>query len=128
MLLVENEKVYAGVTKEFSVGRFPYGRVAAEYSLIFRETKINQLRFSYNYDIPLSAGDIAAFMLSVGGGYFTDFDKTGYFPQLSFGLLLAASDHVAVHAYTKVRNTFVTEDNESDIFDLSLGFGSSFYF
>lgn len=79
VFMLEDKRFYAGITKEFSFGKFPFGRIAAEYSLIFRETHLNHLRFSYNYDIPLSRGDIAAVLLSVGGGYFTDFLSTGSF-------------------------------------------------
>ena len=128
IFLLEGKRFYAGITKEFSVGKFPYGRLAAEYSLIFRETRLNQLRFSYNYDIPLAAADIAAVLLSAGGGYFTDFYKEGYFPQLSVSLMLVLEDNIAVNTYFKVRNTFMTESTESDIFDVSFGLATNFYF
>ncbi len=126
-LIVENDKVYFGLTKEFSIGKFPYGRLAAEYTIVARETHINQLRFSYNIDIPVEVGDLAAFLLSVGGGYFTDFSKQGYFPQVSFNLLLPAYDAVAVCPYIKVRNTFMNKKEESDIFDFSIGISTILY-
>ncbi|HMQ68152.1 MAG TPA: hypothetical protein PKA90_03930 [Ignavibacteria bacterium] len=126
IFLIENKKFYAGLTKEFSLSLYPVGRLAAEYSLIFRKTDLNQLRFSYNYDIPVVASDFAVIFLSLGGGYFTDFKKYGYFPQTSANFLLPATDDIAVNAYFKVRNVFVNEDEGSDVFDVSLGFGTIF--
>ncbi len=128
IFLIENKRFYAGITKEFSIGKFPFGRFATEYSLIFRETRVNHLRFSYNFDIPLEAGDFAAVLISAGGGYFTDFDKKGYFPQLSFGLLLPATEIISVSLYFKTRYTFMDDKSKSDIFDISLGFSSVYYF
>lgn len=128
ILLIENKKFYVGITKEISLGFFPYGRAAFEYSLIFRETHLNQIRVSYNFDFPVETGDFAAFLLTVGGGYFTDFSKEGYFPQISFNLLIGASDNIGIDPYVKVRNTFMTDKNESDIFDFSFGLATVFYF
>lgn len=128
ILMIENEKFYVGITKEFSIGKFPYGRLAAEYSLIFRETHVNQLRFSYNFDIPLVAGDFAALMLSAGGGYFTDFDKKGYFPQLSVGLLLPATEVITANLYFKTRYTIMDDKSKSNIFDVTFGLSTTYYF
>lgn len=127
IFLIENKKFYVGITKEISLGKFPYGRLAAEYSLIFRETHLNQLRFSYNFDIPLETSDYAFIMLSLGGGYFTDFSKEGYFPQASLNLIIPFDDIIGMSTYLKFRNTFVTEGNESDIFDFSLGLAVAIY-
>lgn len=123
ILLIENKKFYAGFTKEISYGKFPYGRLALEYSFIFRETRFNHLRASYNFDIPLETGDFFAFLISVGGGYFTDFDKEGYFPQASLSLLLPFSDEIGSMPYIKFRHTFMTDKSKSDISDFSLGLG-----
>lgn len=128
ILLVENKKFYAGITKEFSIGQYPYGRIACEYSLIFRETHLNQLRFSYNYDFVLETGDFAAFMLTTGAGYFTDFNKEGYFPQASFNVLVAVHDNIGIDPYLKFRYTIMTDSNESNIFDMSFGLASVVYF
>lgn len=128
ILLIENKKFYVGITKEFSLIFYPIGRLAAEYSLIFRKTDLNQLRFSYNFDIPLETADFAAFLLSLGGGYFTDFKKYGFFPQVSVNLMVPTSDNIAVNAYFKIRDTFVNEDMGSDIFDVSFGLGTYFGF
>lgn len=128
ILLIENKKFYVGITKEFSLIFYPVGRLAAEYSLIFRKSDLNQLRFSYNFDIPLETADFAAFLLSFGGGYFTDFKKYGFFPQASVSLLVPTTDNIAVNAYFKVRETFVNQDKGSDIFDMSFGLGVTFSF
>lgn len=121
ILMIEGKNFYVGITKEVSYSFYPYGRIASEYSLIFRDTRVNHLRFSYNYDIVLEAGDFAAFFLTLGGGYFTDFKKEGYFPQLSFSMLIAFSDNVGTNPYIKFRHTFMTESEESDISDMSFG-------
>jgi hypothetical protein len=126
ILMIEGEKFYAGITKEIAIGFFPYGRIAAEYSLIFRETRVNHLRFSYNYDFPVEVGDFAAFMISVGGGYFTDFDKEGYFPQASLSLLFPLTDNISTNPYFKLRRTFMKDKEESDISDVSFGFSLCF--
>ncbi len=122
VLLIEDKRFYAGITKDVSFGSFPYGRISLEYSLIFRNTNLNQIRASYNYDIGLESGDLYALILSIGGGYFTDFKKTGYFPQASLSLLLPVTDNLASLPYIKVRETFMTK-NDPDIFDFSFGFG-----
>lgn len=119
---LQDKRFYAGITKEISYGFYPYGRIAAEYSLIFRETKLNQLRASYNMDLPLESGDFYAFLLSVGAGYFTDFTDEGFFPQASLSLFLPVFDKIAVPLYFKVRETFMTKD-KPDIFDVSFGLG-----
>ena len=125
ILMIDNDKFYAGITKEISLGFIPYGRISAEYSLVFRETHLNQLRFSYNYDFLLEAGDFAAFLLTAGGGYFTDFDKTGYFPQASLAILFPITDDIATNPYIKFRYAFVN-DNKGDVYDLSFGLGLYF--
>lgn len=128
ILLIENEKFYVGITKEFSFGKFPFGRAAVEYSLIFRETHVNQLRLSYNFDIPLVSGDFAAIMFSAGGGYFTDFDKKGYFPQISAALLLPASETLTANVYFKTRYTIMDDKSKSNIFDITFGLSAAIYF
>lgn len=123
LLMIEGGKFYAGITKEVSLGFFPYGRVAGEYSLIFRSTKVNHLRFSYNYDIGLETRDLGALLMSFGGGYFTDFDKEGFFPQASVSLLFPIAENIASNPYIKIRHTFMTSEEKDDITDLSFGFG-----
>jgi len=122
ILMIDNKKFYAGITKEVSLGFIPYGRLSAEYSLVFRETHLNQLRFSYNYDFVMEAADFAALLLTAGGGYFTDFEKEGYFPQAALAILFPITDGIATNPYIKFRYTFVN-DNKGDVYDFSLGLG-----
>lgn len=119
---LQDKRFYAGITKEISLISYPYGRLAVEYSLIFRETRLNQVRASYNYDFGMESGDFYAFLISVGGGYFTDFYDVGYFPQVSASLLLPFSDKISTVPYLKIRETFMTKGSP-DIFDISLGLG-----
>lgn len=125
---VENSKVYFGLTKEVVLGVVGLGHLGVEYSHLFRTDNSNQLRFSYNYDFFTKPSDFAAFLISVGGGYFTDFNKKGYFPQVSLGMLLAIFDYAGVVPYIKLRNTFITDKTQSNIFDFSLGLKTAFYF
>src|SRR5690349_20486213 len=46
MLVIEDKKVFFGLTKEISFGKFPYGRIAFEYSYIFRSYNTSHLRLS----------------------------------------------------------------------------------
>jgi hypothetical protein len=128
IFLIENKKFYVGITKEFSFGKIPFGRIAFEYSLIFRETHLNQIRASYNYDFPLEVKDVAALLFTTGAGYFTDFDKEGYFPQASINLLLPMNGEIGIDAYAKARYTIMTDRNESNIFDFSFGLATVIYF
>lgn len=126
LFMIEGDKFYFGFTKEVSMSFFPYGRVSGEYSFIFRETKVNHLRISYNYDIPVVSSDYAAVLLSLGGGYFTDFDKEGYFPQAKLELILPITDNVIAGPYFKLRYTIMTKEEESNIADASLGLSLTF--
>lgn len=128
MLVVENSKVYFGLTKEVNV-ILPGAKVKMgfEYSYIFREERNNHLRAFADYIIPLLARDFAAILMNVGGGYFTDTKKAGLFPQVSFGLLAGFGDFIGINVYIKARETFMLKSEESNIFDLSLGVGAAFY-
>ncbi|MBS1492396.1 MAG: hypothetical protein JST55_02735 [Bacteroidetes bacterium] len=127
IIAVEDGKTYFGLTKEIGIGMVNAGHISAEYSHLFRSENSNHLRFSYNYDFYPKPGDFAAFMISVGGGYFTDFNKKGFFPQASLGMLLAFTDGVGIIPYIKLRNTFMTDKTQADIFDFSLGLKTIFY-
>lgn len=129
MLVIEDKKVYFGLTKEISFGYYPYGRMAFEYSFIARNNNSSHLRTSYNYDFILEAGDFAAFVLTPGAGYFTDTKNKGWFAQTSFGLFLPVF-FSAVNPYIKYRHTFVMNKptGKTDIDDISLGMGFLFYF
>lgn len=123
----QDNKFYVGITKEISLIAYPYGRIAVEYSLIFRETRLNQVRASYNYDFGMESGDFFALLFSIGGGYFTDFYDVGYFPQAAVSLLLPFGDKITTVPYFKIRETFMTKGSP-DIFDISLGLGLYFSF
>src|SRR5438132_116519 len=49
-IVIENKKAYFGLTKEISTGYYPFGRIAFEYTHIFRSYSQNHLRLSYNLD------------------------------------------------------------------------------
>lgn len=128
IIAVEDGKVYFGFTKEVIAGIIGYGHIAAEYSYLFRSANNSHLRFSYNYDIVTESGDLGGFLISAGGGFFSDFNKKGIFPQVSFNALIPVSDDAAVMPYIKVRYTFMTDKIQSNIFDFSLGLKTAFYF
>lgn len=128
MLVIEDKKAYFGLTKEISFGYYPYGRLAFEYSYIFRDRNTSHLRFSYNYDIILEAGDFAAFNLVPGAGYFTDTKNKGWFGHVSFGLILPVFVS-AMNAYIRYRHTFIQNKpaGKTDIDDISLGLSFMFF-
>ena len=128
MLVIEDKKVYFGLTKEISFGYFPFGRLAFEYSFIVREKNTSHLRFSYNYDIILESSDFAAFMVTPGAGYFTDTENKGWFAHASFGVLVPIGFTVT-SPYIRYRHTFVQNKppGKTDIDDISLGMGLIFY-
>lgn len=127
MLVIEDKKVYFGLTKEVSAGIFPYGRVAFEYSYIFRSYNTSHFRFSYNYDFILEAGDFVGIIATPGIGYFTDTRNNGWFLQGSFGALLGPGKPLMFNPYIKYRHTFIKEKTKSNINDISLGVGFAFF-
>lgn len=129
-VVIENKKVYFGLTKEVSAGFFPYGRIAFEYSYIFRSFDRNHLRISYNLDYIFESRDFIAFWLSGGVGYFTDTKNNGIFPQLSIAALIPVSmgGFGAVYPYFKARQTFVKGQENSNITDFSFGMGLLLYY
>jgi hypothetical protein len=134
MLVIEDSKAYFGFTKEVSVvigninlkHKSILNRLGAEYSYIFRDDRNNHLRLFYSFDYPAYAGDFAAISLSPGFGYFTDFKKSGAFPQLSTDFFIPVEDNIAVNLYLKARYSFVFQKNEKDVMDFSLGLGLMF--
>ena len=124
-LLAENKKVYFGLTKEISAGIYPFGRLAFEYTYIFRSYDRNHFRISYNYDFITETNSYVALWLSLGLGYFTDTRNKGFFPQFSGAILIPLDMRVleAVYPYVKTRYTFVRGQGNSNIFDFSLGIG-----
>lgn len=126
IIQLENDKISGGLTKEFSVGFGDFGqyRVSAEYSFIFRENQNNFLRGALKYDILLGGGIKpsntlqSTSVVSIGGGYFTNFQNSGYFPEISYGYSIR-NDKLLIYPSLKVRYTFVI--GGSDITDFSFG-------
>ncbi len=128
IVLYENKRIYAGITKEISIGFGKLGehRFAGEYSLIFAGNISHHIRFSYKYDILLKQGIKPSNMLqgtsvvSVGTGYFTNFDKSGIFPEISYGYALR-NDKILFYPHFKIRHTFMFKKVDADITDISFG-------
>jgi hypothetical protein len=128
IILLENKKLYAGITKEFSVGFGKLGehRFAAEYSFIFAGNISHHLRFSYKDDILLKDNLQPSHMIqgtgvvSPGAGYFTDFKGNGIFPEISFGYSLR-NHKLLFFPYVKLRHTFMFKKDKSEITDFSFG-------
>lgn len=126
--LYTDRKLYAGFTKEFSIGWGKIGehRTAVEYSFIFTGNISHHLRFSYQYDILLKSGIKPSHMfqstsvLSIGAGYFTDFKGKGVFPELSYGYSIR-NHKLLFFPYVRLRHTFMFEEEKSNISDFSFG-------
>lgn len=124
-----DRKVYLGFTKEFSIGwgRIGEHRTSLEYSMIFAGNIRHYLRASYKYDILLKPGIEPSHMLqgtsvlSVGGGYFTDFrGRGGVFPELTYGYSIR-NHKLLFFPHIKIRHTFMLKKDSPDITDLSFG-------
>ncbi len=127
MVVFEDKKVFFALTKEVSIGKFPYGRLSFEYSYVFRSYNTSHLRFSYNYDIPLAAGGYVAVITAPGIGYFTDTKNKGWFLQGSLGALIGG-EPLTFNPYLKYRHTFIKDKSKTDINDISLGMALIIYF
>jgi hypothetical protein len=123
----EDRKISAGITKEFSVGFGNFGehRAAIEYTYIFKSSVRNSIKLSYKYDILLK--DIepsnmlqTSSVVSVGAGYFTNFDSKGLFPEVSYGYSIR-NHKLLIYPYIKFRQIFIFDKEKSNITDLSLG-------
>ena len=129
-LIIENGKSYFGLSKEISLGKYPYGRVEFDYTFAFRNERKNLVHVSYNLDIPtnLNFNQPSLFMFSPGAGYYTDFTRKGFFAQVAFGLWASTgfSNIISIHPNIKARRTFM-QDNHPGIFELSMGVGFGFY-
>lgn len=123
-----SKKVYAGLTKEFSIGWGKLGehRTSAEYSMIFGGNIRHYLRFSYKYDFLLAPGIEPSHMLqgtsviSAGAGYFTDFKGKGVFPELAYGYSIR-NHKLLFYPHIKLRHTFMITEDKPDITDFSFG-------
>ena len=123
-----DRKVYAGLTKEVSIGFGKLGehRTAAEYSIIFGGNIRHYLRLSYKYDILLADGIEPSHMLqgtsviSVGAGYFTDFKGKGIFPEITYGYSIR-NHKLLFYPHVKLRHTFMLTKDKPSITDISFG-------
>lgn len=123
-----NRKMYAGLTKEVSIGWGKLGehRTAAEYTMIFAGNIRNYLRLSYKYDFLLAKGIEPSHMLqgtgvvSLGGGYFTDFNGNGFFPEITYGYSIR-NHKLLFYPHIKFRHTFMFDKSKADITDISFG-------
>jgi hypothetical protein len=128
IILLENKRLYAGITKEFSVGFGKLGehRTAIEYSFIFAGNIAHYVRLSYKYDILLKDNIKPSHMIqgtgvvSLGAGWFTDFKGGGVFPEVSYGYSLR-NHKLLFFPYFKLRHTFMFKKDKSDITDFSFG-------
>lgn len=127
ILLFENGKGYWGFTKEVSLGFGDLGkyRTSLEYSFVDRGHDENMLRAGFKYDILLNrkinrSKDVKSSVLTIGGGYFTDFEHSGYYPEISYGYSFRyLIDHMLVYPSIKLRYTFMNDS--PDLTDISAG-------
>lgn len=130
ILVYEDKKVYFGFTKEVSTAfnYLSFDRIGIEYSYLFRGERRHQLRTFFEVEIPLSGSEYIFITCGVGGGYMTDFKKKGIFPQASINIIVPVTDEIYLNAYEKIRHTFMTGKNETDVTDYSIGFGFGVFF
>lgn len=129
IVIYESKKLYMGLTKEFSIGFGYFGehRIGIEYSFIISGQIRNYLRASYKYDMLLknnlepSNNLQGTPVLSAGAGYFYDFDKSGIFPEVSYGYSLR-NDKLLIYPHIKFRHTFMFKKEYPNITDISFGF------
>jgi hypothetical protein len=126
-ILVFDDGATVGLTKELSLGFGALGeyRLGAEYTFLFRENNKSQLRFSANYDYLTSDLEPSNMLqtsgvLSIGGGYFTDFDSHGFFPQIAYGFSIR-NDKLLFFPHVKARYTFVNGAERNNLIDFSFG-------
>ena len=128
MVEYTDRKVYAGLTKEISVGFGKLGehRTAFEYSMVFGGSIRHYIRLSYKYDILLAEGIEPSHMLqgtsvvSVGAGYFTDFKGKGIFPELTYGYSIR-NHRLLFYPHVKLRYTYMLTKDKPSITDISFG-------
>lgn len=129
-LIIEDGKSYFGLSKEISLGKFPYGRAEFDYAYAFRKERTSLAHISYNIDIPTNFNfkQSSMFMFSPGAGYYTDFTHKGFFVQAAFGLWASTgfSNNISIHPNIKARKTFM-QDNQPGVFEISIGVGFGFY-
>jgi len=122
----ENDKIGLGFTKEVSLGFGYFGehRGSFEYSYIFRKDLNSNIRLGYKYDILLTRGLKPSNMfqsttaLSIGGGYFHNFSRPGYFAETSYGYSIR-NHKILFYPSVKLRYTYVVKG--ANIIDFSFG-------
>lgn len=128
IIVYEDKKIYAGITKEISLGWGKMGqhRTAFEYSFILGGNIRHYVRLSYKYDFLLKDGIEPSHTLqgtptlSVGGGFFTDFNGTGAFPEITYGYSLR-NHKLLFYPHIKLRHTFTFRKDKPDNTDISFG-------
>ncbi|MEZ4690143.1 MAG: hypothetical protein R3A12_08140 [Ignavibacteria bacterium] len=126
ILSISDGKGVWGFTKEISMGFGKLGqyRTSVEYSFLDLPENMNIFRAALKYDILLkknlkySKFFVKTPVLTVGGGYYTDFDKYGYFPEISFGFSYRDRKNL-IYPSLKIRYTFIKDS--PDVADISLG-------
>jgi len=59
-------------------------------------------------------------VLSFGGGYFSNFNKQGLFPELTYGYSIR-NHKLLIFPHVKIRHTFMFGKEDTDITDISFG-------
>lgn len=125
VVLIENDKIAFGFTKELSLGFGYFGqhRISAEYSYIFVNSLKSRLFVGFTEDILLKKIKPSNTMqgtsvIALGSGYFTNFDRSGVYGDVSYGYSIR-NDKVLFFPSVKLRFTYV--HNGSDILDVSAG-------
>lgn len=126
IVLLENDKIAGGLTKELSVGFGKFGeyRTTFEYSFLFRADLKSHLRAGLKYDILLKENIKPSNYLqgtpviSVGADYFTDLSHSGVSPEISYGYSIR-NNKLLFYPSVKIRYTYVPKG--SNIIDFSLG-------
>jgi len=128
IVIYESKKLYMGITKEFSVGFGYFGehRIGLEYSFIISGQIRNHLRAGYKYDVLLKKLEPSNNLqgtgtVSIGAGYFYDFDKSGAFPEIAVGYSLR-NHKLLIYPHIKLRHTFMFKQDKPNITDISFGF------
>ncbi len=126
IVLLENDKIAFGMTKEISVGfgYFGQNRIAFEYSYVFVNSLKSRIMIGLEHDILLKKGMKPSHFLqgtpaiSLGSGYFTNFTNSGFFGETSYGYSIR-NDKLLFYPSIKLRYTYVPSG--SDILDVSVG-------
>lgn len=126
IVLLENDRIGGGLTKEFSLGFGYFGqeRISLEYSYIFVQNQKSRLFAGYTHDFILKTGIKPSntmqgtSALALGTGYFTNFSHPGIYGDVSYGYSLR-NDKILFYPSFKVRYTYVFDG--ADIFDFSAG-------